>query len=118
MSAAAILAAFERLGRELARAKASTTACVVGAWLARERGSDRRCRPLLGRESCSAQQARRFSLMSRRYVRQPVLQDSIDMVASSGRLQVVFALLPVAGAELVGLQRVEHAQHLVALRPT
>ena len=30
-----------------------------------------------------------------------------------GRLQGVFALLPVAGAQLVGLQRVEHAQHFL-----
>ena len=32
---------------------------------------------------------------------------------ASGRLQGVFALLPVAGAQLVGLQRVEHAQHFL-----
>src|SRR5215469_1720924 len=31
----------------------------------------------------------------------------------SGRLQGLFALLPVARAELVGLQRIEHAQHFL-----
>src|SRR5579863_8997522 len=34
-------------------------------------------------------------------------------LARSGRLKRLFALLPVAGAELVGLQRVEDAQHLL-----
>ena len=33
------------------------------------------------------------------------------MVWSSGRLDDLFALLPVAGAEFVGLQRVQHPQH-------
>ena len=31
--------------------------------------------------------------------------------AASGGLERLFALLPVARAQLVGLQRVEHAQH-------
>src|SRR5271163_692303 len=31
----------------------------------------------------------------------------------SGSLQSVLALLPIAGAELVGLQRVQHADHFV-----
>src|SRR6516165_576785 len=35
----------------------------------------------------------------------------------SGRLQRRLALVPVAGAELVGLQSVEHAQHLVHVAP-
>src|SRR2546429_5747210 len=34
-------------------------------------------------------------------------------VVMSGRLQGLFALLPVAGAQLVGLQRIEHAEHLL-----
>src|SRR5205814_2912701 len=34
-------------------------------------------------------------------------------VIMSGRLQGLFALLPVAGAQLVGLQRIEHAEHLL-----
>src|SRR5215472_13364598 len=34
-------------------------------------------------------------------------------VFMSGRLQGLFALLPVAGAELIRLQRIEHSQHVL-----
>src|SRR3981189_3757817 len=34
-------------------------------------------------------------------------------VLTSGRLERVFALLPVAGAQLIGLQGVQHAQHFL-----
>src|SRR5687768_16210029 len=45
------------------------------------------------------------------------LRSSIDMVISSRGGERLLALLPVARAELVGLQRVEHAQHLGRVPP-
>src|SRR5215831_7833463 len=37
----------------------------------------------------------------------------LSRVSISGRLQGLFALLPVAGAELIGLQRIEHPQYFL-----
>src|SRR5579864_4445753 len=51
----------------------------------------------------------KFSCRSRAYAGR--LSRSVSRVLISGRLQGLFALLPVAGTELVGLQRIENAQH-------
>src|SRR6266849_2955243 len=40
---------------------------------------------------------------------------SLSTGCLSGRLQRLLARLPVARAELVGLQRIEHAQHLLRI---
>src|SRR6185437_589780 len=42
-------------------------------------------------------------------------QAAPPLSAGSGSLEGVLALLPVAGTELVGLQRVEHAQHFLRI---
>src|SRR5262252_1570005 len=41
----------------------------------------------------------------------------LSRVFISGRLQGLFALLPIAGAELIGLQRIEHPQHFLGTAP-
>src|SRR3954453_13130296 len=66
-----------------------------------------------GLRSCSDARLDRLSLRSRAYSGSRSFRTSIDMIASSRGLQDVFALLPVAGAKLVGLQRIEHAQHFL-----
>src|SRR5450432_1381103 len=53
----------------------------------------------------------RFSLMSLAASGRPLR--SVSTALTSGDHQRGFALLPIAGAELVGLQRVEDAHHLV-----
>src|SRR6056297_41304 len=55
----------------------------------------------------------RFSLISRAYSGKRALTCSRFIMASLSGLQGVFTLLPVAGAELVGLQGVQYPQHLV-----
>src|SRR6516162_9987420 len=41
----------------------------------------------------------------------------LSRVCISGRLQGLFALLPVAGAKLIGLQGIEHPQHFLGAAP-
>src|SRR5260221_6670204 len=68
-----------------------------------------------GLRSCSDARLERLSLRSRAYSGSRSFRTSMDMDASLGGLQDVVALLPVAGAELVGLQRIEHAQHFLRI---
>src|SRR5215831_3019473 len=41
----------------------------------------------------------------------------LSRVFISGRLQGLFALLPIAGTELIGLQGIEHSQHFLGTAP-
>src|ERR1700754_985303 len=66
-----------------------------------------------GLNSCSDARLDRLSLRARAYPARRSCRTSIDMACSLRGLQDVVALLPVAGAEFVGLQRVEHAQHFL-----
>src|SRR5688500_10962099 len=114
ISAAAILAAFSASGVS-SGPKASTTACVVGAWLAASAAAMKLPAFCCGLRSCSDARLDRLSLRSRAYSGSRSFRTSIDMVGSLRGLQDLFALLPVAGAKLVGLQRVEHAQHFLRI---
>src|ERR1700739_2989607 len=67
------------------------------------------CRSLKPGAPAGVSTAPRFSCRSRAYAGSDSRMAS--RVFMSGRLQGLFALLPVAGAELVGLQRIEHPQH-------
>src|SRR5579859_2485693 len=53
--------------------------------------------------------APRFSCRSRAYAGR--LSRIVSRLLMSGRLKGLFALLPVAGTQFVGLQRIENAQH-------
>src|SRR5216684_5384321 len=112
ISDAAILAAFSASG-ESSPPKASTTACVVGAWLAASAAVTKLPAFCCGLRSCSDARLDRLSLRSRAYSGSRSFRTSMDMASSLRGLQDVVALLPVAGAELVGLQRIEHAQHFL-----
>src|SRR5262245_349289 len=112
ISDAAILAAFRASG-DNSPPNASTMACVVGAWLAASAAAMKLPAFCCGLRSCSEARLERLSLRSRAYSGSRSFRRSIDMTGSLGGLQDVFALLPVAGAELVGLQGVEHAQHFL-----
>src|SRR5579883_292398 len=113
ISVAAILTAFSASGVS-SPAKASTTACVVAAWLAASAAAMKLPAFCCGVRSCSDARLDRLSLMSRAWSGSRSFRVSIDMVvSSSGGLQDLFAPLPVAGAKLVGLQRVEHAQNFL-----
>src|SRR5882724_8733104 len=112
ISEAAILAAFSASG-ESSPPNASTTACVVGAWLAAKAAATKLPAFCCWLRSCSDARLDRLSLRSRAYSGSRSLRTSMDMGSSLGGLQDVVALLPVAGAELVGLQAVEHAQHFL-----
>src|SRR6266851_4613660 len=114
ISDAAILAAASASG-ESSGPNASTTACVVGAWLAARAAAMKLPALCCGLRSCSDARLDRLSLRSRACSGSRSFRTSIDMDASSGGLQDVVALLPVAGAELVGLQCVEHAQHFLRI---
>src|SRR6266481_1010335 len=112
ISAAAILAAFSASG-ESSPPKASTTACVVGAWLAASAAVTKLPAFCCGLRICSYARLDRLSFRSRAYSGSRSFRASMDMASSLRGLQDVVALLPVAGAELVGLQRIEHAQHFL-----
>src|SRR4029434_11063071 len=112
ISEAAILAAFSASGVS-SLPNASTTACVVGAWLAASAAAMKLPAFCCGLRSCSDARLDRLSLRSRAYSGSWSFRTSIDMIASLRGLQDVVALLPVAGAELVGLQGVEDAQHFL-----
>src|SRR6266853_444237 len=114
ISDAAILAAFSASG-ESSAPNVSTMACVVGAWLAARAAAMKLPAFCCGLRSCSDARLERLSLRSRAYSGSRSFRTSMDMDASSGGLQDVVALLPVAGAELVGLQRIEHAQHFLRI---
>src|SRR3982074_1347919 len=109
ISDAAILAAFSASG-ESSGPNASTTACVVGAGLAARAAAMKLPAFCCGLRSCSDARPGRLSLRARAFSGSRSFRTSMDMAVSSGGLQDVVALLPVAGAELVGLQRIEHAQ--------
>src|SRR5262245_60588839 len=112
INAAAVLAAFNASG-ERSPANASITARVVGAWLAASAAATKLPAFCCGVSSCSAARLERLSLRSRAKSGRRSFRVSMDMVCSLRRLQHFLALLPVAGAELVGLQRIEHAQHFL-----
>src|SRR5262245_54169106 len=113
ISAAAILTAFSASGVS-SGPKTSTTACVVGAWLAASAAATKLPALCCGLRRCSDATLDRLSLRSRAYSGSRSFRTSIDMMMGSlGGLQDLVALLPVAGAELVGLQGVEHAQHFL-----
>src|ERR1700754_1932430 len=112
ISAPAILAAFSASG-ESSPAKASTRSRVVGAWLAASAAAMKLPAFCCGLRSASDARLERLSLRSRAYSGSRSFRTSIDMVASLSGLQDLVALLPVAGAKLVGLQRIEHAQHFL-----
>src|SRR5882757_6417284 len=112
ISDAAILAAASASG-DSSGPNASTMACVVGAWLAASAAAMKLPAFCCGLRSCSDARLDRLSLRSRAYSGSRSFRTSMDMAVSSGGLQDVVALLPVAGAELVGLQCVEHAQHFL-----
>src|SRR5215212_4254255 len=114
ISEAAILAAFIASAVS-SPANASTTACVVGAWLAASAAAMKLPAFRCGLRSCSDARLDRLSLRSRAYSGSRSFRMSIDMVASLRGLQDLFALLPVAGAKLVGLQRIKHAQHFLRI---
>src|SRR5258708_8149975 len=114
ISDAAILTASSASG-ESSGPNASTTTCVVGAWLAARAAAMKLPAFCCGLRSCSDARLERLSLRSRAYSGSRSFRTSMDMDASSGGLQDVVALLPVAGAELVGLQRIEHAQHFLRI---
>src|SRR5882757_1261769 len=114
ISDAAILAAFSASG-ESSGPNASTMACVVGAWLAASAAAMKLPAFCCGLRSCSDARLDRLSLRSRAYSGSRSFRTSMDMAVSSGGFEDVVALLPVAGAELVGLQGVEHAQHFLRI---
>src|SRR4029450_9779968 len=114
ISEAAILAAFSASGVS-SGPKASTTACVVGAWLAASAAAMKLPAFCCGLRSSSDARLDRLSLRSRAYSGSWSFRTSIDMAASLRGLQDVVALLPVAGAEFVGLQRIQHAQHFLRI---
>src|SRR5580704_1480052 len=114
ISDAAILAALSASG-ESSGPNVSTMACVVGAWLAARAAAMKLPAFCCGLRSGSDARLDRLSLRSRAYSGSRSFRRSMDMAVSSGGLQDVVALLPVAGAELVGLQRIEHAQHFLRL---
>src|SRR5215471_4801580 len=110
ISAAAVLAAFSASG-ERSPANASTRSRVVGAWLAASAAAMKQPAFCCGLRSCSDAWLERLSLRSRAYSGSRSFRTSMDMVLSLGGLEDVLAPLPVAGAELVGLQGIEDAQH-------
>src|ERR1044072_4831759 len=114
ISEAAILAAFSASGVS-SGPNASTTACVVGAGLAASAAAMKLPAVCCGLRSCSDARLDRLSLRSRAYSGSRSFRTSIDMVASLCGLQDLVALLPVAGAQLVGLQRIQHAQHFLRI---
>src|SRR5882757_8901212 len=114
ISDAAILAAASASG-DSSGPNASTMACVVGAWLAASAAAMKLPAFCCGLRSCSDARLDRLSLRSRAYSGSRSFRTSMDMAVSSGGFQDLVALLPVAGAELVGLQGVEHAQHFLRI---
>src|SRR4029453_4547355 len=114
ISEAAIFAAFSASGVS-SGPNASTTACVVGAWLAASAAAMKLPAFCCGLRSCSDARLDRLSLRSRAYSGSRSFRTSIDMIASLGGLQDVIALLPVAGAKLVCLQGIEHAQYFLRI---
>src|SRR5215831_10533047 len=69
------------------------------------------CRSLSPGAPAGVSTVPRFSCRSRAYPGRA--SRMLSSVFISGRLQGVFTLLPVAGAQLVGLQRIEHPQHFL-----
>src|SRR5258708_26981799 len=116
ISGAAILAAASASG-DSSGPTASTRACVVGAWLAASAAAMKQPAFCCALRSCSDARLDRLSLRSRAYSGSRSFRASMDMDASSSGLQDLAAPLPVAGAELVGLQRVEHAPHFLRIPP-
>src|SRR5260370_16496368 len=102
ISDAAILAAASASG-ESSGPNASTTTCVVGAWLAARAAAMKLPAFCCGLRSCSDARLDRLSLRSRAYSGSRSFRTSMDMAVSSGGLQDVVALLPVAGPHLAGL---------------
>src|SRR5512139_2761658 len=114
ISEAAILAAASDSG-ESSTPNVSTTVRVVGAWSAASAAAMKLPAFCCGLRSCSDARLERLSLRSRAYSGSRSFRTSIDMDSSLRGLEDVVALLPVAGAEFVGLQRVEHAQHFLRI---
>src|SRR5688500_10990632 len=112
MSAAAVRAARSASGESRALALAATAWSRAGlrAAIAEARAVPQVCCSL---SSCCCRTLARLSFRSRAWSGRPARSSSSVIVIGSGGLQRVLALLPVAGAELVGLQRVEHAQDLL-----